>query len=112
MTGNALISRALPASDMSSEIVLRTPQPLVGDQIGPAQAVLLHDSDAYEVDDKHVEDDNAILRSQLTFAQSRSLLRRADWRILPILILLYLSKNMDGNIVSVGPSRRSLSSLH
>jgi len=55
-----------------------------------------------EYDDvKNVEDENAVLRSQFSYAQSKALLRRADWHILPLLILLYLSKNMDGNLVSV-----------
>jgi hypothetical protein len=55
-----------------------------------------------EYDDvKNLEDENAALRSQFTYAQSKALLRRADWHILPLLILLYLSKNMDGNLVSV-----------
>ncbi|RSH85119.1 uncharacterized protein EHS24_006712 [Apiotrichum porosum] len=39
-------------------------------------------------------------RNLFSYQQSKKLLRPADWHILPILILLYLSKNMDGNLVS------------
>jgi hypothetical protein len=49
--------------------------------------------------DKHV--DRHEERNLFTYQQGKQLLRRADWHILPILILLYLSKNMDGNLVSV-----------
>lgn len=52
-------------------------------------------------DDKKLDDDDVDLREKFTYAQSKALLKRADWHILPILILLYLSKNMDGNLVSV-----------
>lgn len=57
--------------------------------------------------DKHV--DRHEERNLFTYQQGKQLLRRADWHILPILILLYLSKNMDGNLVSVSLrlSRRS-----
>ncbi|RSH84130.1 uncharacterized protein EHS24_005633 [Apiotrichum porosum] len=48
--------------------------------------------------DKHVDQHEE--RNLFTYQQGKQLLRRADWHILPILILLYLSKNMDGNLVS------------
>ncbi|KAK4684453.1 hypothetical protein P7C73_g5723, partial [Tremellales sp. Uapishka_1] len=58
------------------------------------------------------------LRQQFTYADSQRLKRKADWRLLPILITAYLIKNMDGNIVSyvktmnTGEASNILKSLH
>ncbi|ORY22849.1 MFS general substrate transporter [Naematelia encephala] len=43
------------------------------------------------------EDD---LRDRFTYADSKRLLRKADWHILPILIFLYTSKGMDTSMTS------------
>lgn len=36
----------------------------------------------------------------LTYAEERKLLRKVDWRLMPLLILLYLCKNLDVNNIS------------
>ena len=63
----------------------------------------------------HVQDDEKTLgvedpvkgdeiRDHFTYDESRRLLRKADFHILPILICLYLSKTMDTSLTSVSGS--------
>ncbi|WVQ67112.1 uncharacterized protein L199_005307 [Kwoniella botswanensis] len=65
-------------------------------EITPAPVPAYQDEEDIEV----IKADVANIRSEFTFEDSKRLLRKADWRLLPILIAIYLCKNMDGNLVS------------
>ncbi|WWC71968.1 uncharacterized protein I206_105927 [Kwoniella pini CBS 10737] len=54
----------------------------------------------YEEEDDIAKTEVANIRSEFTYDDSKRLLRKADWRLLPLLIAMYLCKNMDGNLVS------------
>ncbi|ORY35298.1 major facilitator superfamily domain-containing protein [Naematelia encephala] len=47
-----------------------------------------------------VQDPDLEARRQFTYEAGEKLKRRVDWHLLPLLILAYLVKNMDGNVVS------------
>ncbi|KAM0751562.1 MFS general substrate transporter [Meredithblackwellia eburnea MCA 4105] len=42
----------------------------------------------------------AYLREKYTYKDAKRLLRKVDWRLLPVLWFLYLVKNLDANLVS------------
>jgi hypothetical protein len=46
--------------------------------------------------------DKTVARAQFTFADSQRLKRKADYHLIPLFILAYLIKNIDGNMISVG----------
>ncbi|ODO06734.1 hypothetical protein I350_04093 [Cryptococcus amylolentus CBS 6273] len=46
------------------------------------------------------QDADAAIKEKFTYEQEQKLLRRVDWRLLPLLILAYLLKNLDGNSIS------------
>ncbi|KAK0219920.1 MFS general substrate transporter [Armillaria fumosa] len=70
-----------------------------------------------KVEDPVVLKDEQVL-SQYTFAETKKILRRVDLHLLPLLMLAYLLKNLDSNIVSyvktinTGKSTNILKELH
>lgn len=48
-----------------------------------------------------VEGDLANDRARFDYATAQALKRRADWRLMPLLVITYLIAKVDSNIVSV-----------
>jgi hypothetical protein len=62
------------------------------------------DTSVVPVDGAAVEGDTAELRSRFTYEDAERLKRKADIRLLVLLSLCYLCKNIDNNVISVRPS--------
>jgi hypothetical protein len=63
------------------------------------------DSSVVPVDGLAVEGDTAELRSRFTYEDAERLKRKADVRLLVLLSLCYLCKNIDNNVISVRATR-------